>query len=80
MVGVADNSGLVDGSDTDYQYDFNIKTVDEDNVSGYTYRIDAAGTEDENVVVTYQDFRRMLVMQISIMSIRVILYILIWIS
>lgn len=57
VVGVADNSGLVDGSDTDYQYDFNIKTVDEDNVSGYTYRIDAAGTEDENVVVTYQDFQ-----------------------
>ena len=58
VVGVADNSGLVDGSDTDYQYDFNVKTVDEDNVSGYTYRVDAAGTEDENVVVTYQDFQK----------------------
>lgn len=58
VVGVADNSGLVDGSDTDYQYDFNVKTVDEDNISGYTYRVDAAGTEDENVVVTYQDFQK----------------------
>ncbi len=55
-LGIAENAGLVDGSETDYQYDFSVKKTDEENLEGYKYRVDADGNTDANIVVSYPDY------------------------